>query len=1603
MRTRVWWLIGLMVALLGSGFAQTLVLTNGDVNGDNVVDDADLLSVLFAMGQSCPADCPEDLNGDGIVDDADLLKVLFNMGAQGAPTFAGQVQSPQGAFSVSLTVRLGDWVGSAQQVKVQLKPVGTESDATVPIFEYSASVGGTDTTVPLANLPAGAYTVRAFAVASGRWLRTELSEPLVVPGSAVGVPAAHVPAPSWAEAVIPADSVPSGGAGPSSASRVNLASGEYENTPPADLSVRNPKGPDVAFVRRYSSFLAKRGYASPGLSLGWVHQYDIRVEGVLGSWGALSLVYPNGGRETLTPELVGGQPTGRLIVPAGAPYCAVGTADSVVGRWQEIVVVHRDYSKWVFTPHSVGTGNLQTYRLVRIIDRAGNFISLSWFSDGRLDQIARADGRVLLKCRYSGSQLESVEAYDASGAVYGRVRLEYTNGLLSAVSQITASATAPTRWAYRYRSVGGVPLIEAVATQDPSANTGANQLAWHHVIYSAQGIVQQLVDANRHARTYEYGGGTTTVKVHNASTGQVDFRWTQRIGAKNVNAGVQDASQNSSTVLYQNDYLPTSRTNRNGQTVQLIYDAYGNVQEVIAPRGNRIVYSYVYPDDYPCSPVHQVVVTEYGSDGSAKLPTRYVFYQQTALVQEVEGGYAVAGMLAELWEPKPNLSGGDPNNPNNFVVTRFYYTAQGSLLEVRAPAPNNTPNAFRTTRYFYGVDPYVGYTDPEGERVNMPIAMGVYEGAYNPNAPYANLLYRESWRYDARGNVVAIIRGRRMPNFIGALHLETRLRYNLAGQLEQVVYPSSAGFAATHEYVYRYPGGQLIGIHAYGSQGLERVVLASLGREGEYKAVAQGAQLAAFGYDAQYRVVGQTNGNLHTTNYFYTTTGWVEQKQYPTSFSSSTDRDTYRYEYDAEGNLVKVFAPNNPQVPAVHFVRSPIDSRVEYVDYAGTTPDVVVFYDAFNRCIGLQSSVAAITYTYDDADRLNAVITQYPNQPPLPVEYTYYPDGSLARLRAPYALDPSGNIVMGDYNYEYLHHNPAHGGYTNGPGELVELWTPFVGTPVKTYMTTEGVPYRQEGVKVRSQIQLNHGGLPRSINNTLEIPVLGGGTRVLQLSSFSSIEYNASFAITSMQVNILAPEQNQTVISGNLRFQYGVANRASLVTRETFTPDGNSTFVFGPNNRRDYDLLYPFDAADNPTWLNEFGNPNTFNANGQIVGRSDTFYDANGNALGWFGRTASYDVVNRLLGFGVGLPYNTRPDGQRAFKQGISGLKYFVYDGDRVIFEYEPANRTHRAYAYSVNGLAISSGISAPDNDRRRYTEYAYDPFGRRVHRVDADALESGVVQGIAWYNAYGVVFFDFSPRSNDQYARDSVGYLGQWGYYTDTETVQLIYTRATYYDPARGLRLNRGPNDATPFTGLRLQGDSLAHLCWNTVVATAEAGYLSADPSAPEGLAFLKALEASAGVAQIALEIEGFASLPRALGGLGVGILNAADDLAGGGAALTRGARQAARKADDEWRSLYRSVSLEELDDIEKLGQLRIKFGQMEGKWFTITPGLAARWGKRFYKENPFAIIEVAVPKRVLRQMYYDDKLDGIGPAYYAEQHLLPHIRYIRKLDYIP
>ncbi|MCS7208083.1 MAG: carboxypeptidase regulatory-like domain-containing protein [Fimbriimonadales bacterium] len=55
---------------------------HGDVNGDNVINDADLLEVLLNFGQS-GANLNPDVNYDGVVNDSDLLVILLNFGQRG--------------------------------------------------------------------------------------------------------------------------------------------------------------------------------------------------------------------------------------------------------------------------------------------------------------------------------------------------------------------------------------------------------------------------------------------------------------------------------------------------------------------------------------------------------------------------------------------------------------------------------------------------------------------------------------------------------------------------------------------------------------------------------------------------------------------------------------------------------------------------------------------------------------------------------------------------------------------------------------------------------------------------------------------------------------------------------------------------------------------------------------------------------------------------------------------------------------------------------------------------------------------------------------------------------------------------------------------------------------------------------------------------------------------------------------------------------------------------------------------------------------------------------------------------------------------------------
>jgi hypothetical protein len=70
-----------VISLQGAHFVDDDGTNGGDVNLDGCVDDADLLAVLFAFGQTGDNLGRVDVNCDQVVDDADLLLVLFNFGS----------------------------------------------------------------------------------------------------------------------------------------------------------------------------------------------------------------------------------------------------------------------------------------------------------------------------------------------------------------------------------------------------------------------------------------------------------------------------------------------------------------------------------------------------------------------------------------------------------------------------------------------------------------------------------------------------------------------------------------------------------------------------------------------------------------------------------------------------------------------------------------------------------------------------------------------------------------------------------------------------------------------------------------------------------------------------------------------------------------------------------------------------------------------------------------------------------------------------------------------------------------------------------------------------------------------------------------------------------------------------------------------------------------------------------------------------------------------------------------------------------------------------------------------------------------------------------
>lgn len=231
----------------------------------------------------------------------------------------------------------------------------------------------------------------------------------------------------------------------------------------------NPVGPDAVYARFYRSARAAEGYASPGLSAGWVDIYDVTVQGTSGGWEPLRLVYPNGAVEALVPALApNGRPTGTLSAPTGAPYRASGIPSPTPGRWLSLRILFGDLSRWTFLPDPQ---NPDRYLLRQITTGGPNFY--------RHD----ADGNATTYAGFNHTYSLTYDEENRPLSIGGRVaNAGYRGDGLRGWKQKSGSSAPDLYFLYD----GGRLLCEM----------DNNGVAYRLYLWGANGLVQQYLPAN---------------------------------------------------------------------------------------------------------------------------------------------------------------------------------------------------------------------------------------------------------------------------------------------------------------------------------------------------------------------------------------------------------------------------------------------------------------------------------------------------------------------------------------------------------------------------------------------------------------------------------------------------------------------------------------------------------------------------------------------------------------------------------------------------------------------------------------------------------------------------------------------------------------------------------------------------------------------------------------------------------------------------------------------------------------------------------------------------------------------------------------------------
>ena len=1179
--------------------------------------------------------------------------------------------------------------------------------------------------------------------------------------------------------------------GPAADDPVNLATGNEEYTP-TDLTVYNPHGPSVTWGRIYDSLqpydlTTGSAYGVPEQSdfgSGWSQTYNLGVQDSFGDTTNNKYVYAaNGSRTAFVAPAVPGASAPSVLcnVQPGAPFVVYWNYDSATTHTY-FQIVNSDRSQWTTSEQAIGqnnVGNTNIFLLAKQTDRNGNSISFNYTTTDTgfplLSTITNQDGTALLSIlRVSDGTGNIAQIADCYGrSVFYHVEktgsyggtAEYAYALaLDHVSQIvpTGAAVLPDRYVYGYQvimnwepsnsSYSGVhfPInyLHTITVPSPAGIGVSTATINYDPSYNGP-LVTSLVDGNGNTTAF-----TSSDSSGNPSSGtsftQVTFSAYGASTPSYAYVGGYDNSMNGTTVTDgsgqvastatfsdpSNPFRPSSVADGNGNITRYVWDASGNMHQKTSPRGTITNYTWAFPAGQVPTVVNSVAATSTGfslgelvqqQEGN-KSPTTYAYFEPSGLTKTVTA-------------PLPGTTAGTAT-----TVTSFTYDNLGNIKTIITPG-NNTANTITTT-FGYSTPPAIGQ------------ALTITD----------NLQEVTTLSYDAQGNMTMVK---------DPLGNELDMTYTITNQLLTTSLPATGQTGTGHAgsqntYLYAQstanttPQWPVAAALQYGpirmttvqdeSSNPIRQIVNGYDYEGHQISISGSATPLSITYDALYRASVLTDGNNHSTSYFYNTAGYLAQVVYPGASATPPaaplavgTKDTISFtSYDNIGNSLSRTDGNNVTTT---YTYKDVESLLTDITYpSGSIGNVHLTYDAYGRSSGMTDGTGNQTYAYDDNNALITKMVTWTGLAAKTVSYLYYPNTSVKSMTADsrsfaYSYDGAGRMssLTNDNN-----ETTSYGYQTNAQGQSNGwLQTKTLANGVVTSYTHDA-----QG-RLLNLINKNSGGTTLS---SFAIPATGG--------------YDAEgnyLSVTASMPGAPATYSGTT----NYAYDYGQStnpqmNRSQL-TGETSTRGGNYTNSFGYDGGTST-------GSGNPTTFR--GTANTFNADNQMTNTGYS-YDGDGNPTIYKNATLTFDPENRMTANTVGGQTNSYSgDNLRAWKQSGGTRTYFLYDGEIPVVEETASGATA---AYTASNTTGADGLVSRHTSSGS-TFYTYDERGNVAQRLNS----TGATTGSDLYDSYGA-------RTGTTALADPFGYEAQSGYYTDTDT-GLILCTYRFYDSQMGRFINRDP-----------------------------------------------------------------------------------------------------------------------------------------------------------------------------------------------------------------